>query len=120
MGLSSVAGVVGCGLPRVLREDLFVDVGTPAWTRRQTNVAVVNRGRVRHQLRLPGHVVNVDLHDLDVGQHRAEMDGVQVRQMTLVIVRGHRQLVSVGHLSDGIGLPKSIPRHVDNDGVHRV
>jgi hypothetical protein len=70
------------------------------------------------QLVLPGHVVDVDLHDPDVRHRRAQVQGVQGREVAVVVVGRHVQLVALREIGDLAGLGEAVPRHVDHDDVH--
>src|SRR5262245_43058679 len=68
---------------RVRTHGRLVHVGTPAGTRRQDQVAVLDLGRVGDELVVPGHDVRIDLHDPEIRDHRAE---VRVHQRGQVAV----------------------------------
>ena len=79
-----------CG-PGVRPQHLLVDRGAPAGPRRHLDVAVLDRRRHRHQLRLPRDVVDVDLHDPHVRQRPAELGRDDVLQDWYSVADGSSQ-----------------------------
>src|ERR1700728_1956849 len=62
---------------RVRADEFLVDVGAPAGTGRQQQIAVLDDRRLGDDLVLPFHVVDIDLHDLEVRDRGAEMGADQ-------------------------------------------
>src|SRR3954471_9010629 len=60
-------------LRRVSADDLLVDLDTPAWPARQDEHAVLDLRRRGYQFVLPWDVLDIDLHDTEVGNCRAHM-----------------------------------------------
>src|SRR5260221_14529737 len=73
----------------------LVDIGAPARAARQAEGAVLDDRRNRHQIVLPRHVVDVDLHDAEIRHRGAEMRAHQGREMAVEIMRRDIDLVSV-------------------------
>ena len=81
---------------------------------------VLDDRRRRHQVVLPRHVVDVDLHDAHVRQRGAEMRAHQGGQVAVEVVRRHVDLVRLGHVADLHALGEAVPGDVDDGHVHRV
>src|SRR6478736_6143654 len=58
---------------RMRPHEFLVDVGAPARPLREYEVAVLDDGWHGDDVVLPGYVVDVDLHDFEVGRHGAHM-----------------------------------------------
>jgi hypothetical protein len=56
----------------------LVDVGTPAGPGGHDQFAILDHRRVRHQIILPGHIVDIDFHDAEVGHGGAEVALIRV------------------------------------------
>src|SRR3989475_6095797 len=80
--------------PAMLAGDVLVQVGAPARTPGDDDLAVLDRRRLIDQLVLPRDVVDVDLHDPDVRHARAEMGRVQRREVAVVVDRKSTRLNS--------------------------
>src|SRR5262249_25396972 len=106
--------------PGVLPQFALVDVGPPARRVAEPDVAIADRRLLGDEGALPGHVVDVDLHDAHVRQHGAEMQRMQVGQVAVIVVRGDVDLARLGQPPDLHGLRETVPRHVDDGHVHRV
>src|SRR5712692_4534935 len=61
------------GPGRMGPHDLFVDLGAPARTRGQVEVAVLDVGLHGDELIVPWDLIRVGLHDAQVGHHGAEV-----------------------------------------------
>ena len=104
----------------MLGQDLLVDVGAPAGSVGEPDVAVADLRRPRHERALPRHVVDVDLHDAHVGQYGAEMQRVKIGEVAVVVVGRDVDLARLGQPADLHRLREAVPRHVDDRHVHRV
>src|ERR671939_544495 len=76
--VSSVTDLSRARLEWMRAEDLFVDVGSPAGRGWHQNAAAGDAWWMRHELRFPRHIVDVDLHDADVWQHGAQVHRVEI------------------------------------------
>src|SRR5262249_15724575 len=116
----------GCGsqrrshLGRMRADDRFVDGGAPAWAVRQEKLAVVDHVGLGEELGFPRHLVDVELHDAEIGYSRAEMRAHDIGQWTVEIMRGNVDLVGVGHDGHPRRLNEPIPLRVDDGDVDRV
>jgi hypothetical protein len=54
-------------------DEVFVDIGTPAGAGRQYQIAVLYHWRDGDDVVFLGDVVDIDLHDFEVGRHGAHM-----------------------------------------------
>ena len=66
------------------------------------------------------HVVDVDLHDLEVRHRGAEMRADQAAEMAVEIVRRDVDLVGVGHRRDLQRFEDAVPGHVDDRVIDRL
>src|SRR5256712_12503987 len=80
--------VVSALLRRVGTPGLFVDRGTPARARRQEEMAGLDLGLHRHEGVVPGHPIDVDLHDAEGRRGGAEGGGPYRRPGGVGDVRG--------------------------------
>src|SRR4029077_11182634 len=74
---------------------LFVDVGAPAWLGRHDQLAVLYARRLGNEIVLPGHVIDVDLHDAEVRYRCAEVGAHQSGHVTIEVVRRAVDLVGL-------------------------
>src|SRR2546426_10635275 len=81
--------VVSALLRRVGTHGLFVYRGTPARARRQEEMAVLDLGLHRHEGVVPGHRVDVDLHDAEGWPDGAEEGVPHRRQVAVESGGGH-------------------------------
>src|SRR5262245_19070868 len=93
------AAVIGTW-PGVLAQHALVDVRAPSGGVGEPDRAVADHRRLRDERALPRHVVDVDLHDAHVGEHGAEMQRMEVREMAVVVVRGDVDLARLGQPPD--------------------
>ena len=98
----------------------FVHVGTPADAGGQQQVAAFDDRHRRHQLVLPGHILDVDLHDPEVRDGGAEMGAHQRSDMAVEIMRCHVDLIGVRHGGDLEGFEDAVPGHVDDGDIDRL
>src|SRR6267378_3413624 len=73
--------------PRVLAQHALVDVSAPAGRVREPDMTVADDRRPGDQRTLPRHVVDVDLHDPHVGEYGAEVQGVKVGEVAVIVMR---------------------------------
>src|SRR5437899_5545710 len=106
--------------PGMLAQHALVDVGAPARRVGEPDVSVADHRRARDERALPGYVVDVDLHDAHVGEHGAEVQGGQVGQMAVVVVRRDVDLACFRQPPDLHRLREAVPRHVDDRHVDRM
>ena len=99
---------------------ILVDVGAPAGLRGHDQVAVLYARRRGDQIVLPGHVIDVDLHDAEVRNHCAEVGAHQRGQVAVEVVRRAIDLVGLGHGRDLHRLEDAVPGQVDNADVHGI
>jgi hypothetical protein len=99
---------------------ILVDVGAPAGLRGHDQVAVLYARRLGDEIVLPGHVIDVDLHDAEVRNHCAEVGAHQRGHVAVEVVRRAVDLVGLGHGRDLHRLEDAVPGHVDNADVHGI
>src|SRR4029077_9585446 len=99
---------------------LIVDVGAPTWLGRHDQLAALYARRVGNEIVLPGHVIDVDLHDAEVRYRCAEVGAHQSGHVTIEVVRRAVDLVGLGHSRDLHRLKDPVPGHVDNADVHGI
>src|SRR5581483_8129334 len=99
---------------------VLVNVGAPAWLGWNDQVTVLNARRLGDEIVLPGHVIDVDLHDAEVRYRCAEVGAHQRGHVAIEVVRSAVDLVGLGHRRDLHRLEDAVPRHVDNADVHGV
>src|SRR5215470_17757942 len=80
--------------------ELLVDVGAKAGAGGQQQVAVLDDRWAGDDIVLPGDVVDVDLHDLEVGDRGAEMRADQRAEMAVEIMRRAVDLEGIRHIGD--------------------
>jgi hypothetical protein len=99
---------------------ILVDVGAPAGLRGHDQVAVLYARRLGDEIVLPGHVIDVDLHDAEVRNRCAEVGAHQRGHVAVEVVRRAVDLVGLGHGRDLHRLEDAVPGHVDNADVHGI
>ena len=104
----------------MLPDRRLVDVGAPAGLGGQDQVAVLDARRLGDEIVLPGHVVDVDLHDAEVRDRGAEVRAHQRRHVAVEVVRRAVDLVGLRHGRDLHRLEDAVPGQVDDADVHRA
>ena len=104
-------------LPRVGPERLLVDANAPTGPLRDEHVASLERWADGEQVVFPGYVVDLDLHDPDVRERRAELRRDERRQVAVVVVRRDIRLVGLSHRGHALALNPAVPGQVDDGDV---
>src|SRR5262249_38942318 len=98
----------------------FIDIRAPAWACGDSHVPLFNLRHSRGQGVLPGHVVNVNFHDADVGQGGAQGGAGEGRQVAVVVVRRHIELIDLSEVANFLGLTEAVPGHVNHEDIGGV
>src|SRR5215510_5899479 len=100
--------------------DLFIDLHAPAWASGDSHVPIVNLRDSRGQSILPGHIVNVNLHDADVGQDGAQGGTGEGCQVAVVVVGRHIELIDFRQIANFLRLTEAVPGYVNHEDIGGV
>ena len=81
-------------------------------------MAVDNVERAVGEVVFPGDIVDVDFHDADIGDGRAEVQGMHRGEVRVVVVGRAVELVALGEQGDIAGAGEALPGDVDHHVVH--
>src|SRR5262245_18179125 len=98
----------------------LIDICAPAGLRRHDQVPILDTRRLRDEIVLPGHIVDVDLHDAEVRDRRAEMGAHQRRHVAVEVVRRAVHLIGLSHGGDLHRLENAVPGQIDDADIHRI
>ena len=97
----------------------LVHLSSPARSRRQFKLPVLDSRFHRKQIVMPWHHIRICFHDAQIRHHRRQMSTHHGRQMSVKIMRCDIQFVSVSHGSDLERFAETIPRYIYDRDIHR-
>src|SRR5215813_7941737 len=107
-------------LRRMSLHRILVDVGAPAGLGWNDQVTVLYARHLGDEIVLPGHVIDVDLHDAEVRYRCTEVGAHQRGHVTIEVVRRAVDLIGLGHGRDLYRLEDAIPGDVDDADVYGI